>query len=500
MSLFDTLSKYTRDEKEYWLKELYLNHIKGLIYFVDNNESLVNKYDFSSMPKMSFDDLDIISENSLEIESLDRQILQYEKIRKWNSMFEKKADICSDSVDTQFGCYYYDIMFPTLDKTGIMQPLEFTIWQFFAFGFYKYDNIHFEKDLKHITELNGKIYKQKSKSVWEAFYNQIVLLQNQLGNICVLFGDSQSELDNMCAKFQFRYIRSKIKKGNKIKEYFIEDIKDIPENSNIVVINYVLSNSELKSLTYKLLSKLINKTSFITFLTLHKEYDLKEALEINNEARINNLKDKPTKVFNNWNKALLEKLKKVILSWDNSIKGIPFKYLVDYIPYNSCSNDDIDDIDLKNREIIWNFKNTKDEIRHYDHEYAVRLIAPKIAKELIHSFGMLLNDITLVCVPASNEESYNRRYGEFSNILCKITGMSNSFKEIAYIENAHPKHLGGKVFPQLVFNPDYFEGKIVILFDDIITTGKTLSNTKAILESLNAKVIGAIAIGLTERN
>lgn len=27
MSLFDTLSKYTRDEKEYWLKELYLNHI-----------------------------------------------------------------------------------------------------------------------------------------------------------------------------------------------------------------------------------------------------------------------------------------------------------------------------------------------------------------------------------------------------------------------------------------------------------------------------------------
>ena len=66
--------------------------------------------------------------------------------------------------------------------------------------------------------------------------------------------------------------------------------------------------------------------------------------------------------------------------------------------------------------------------------------------------------------------------------------------------NGSPKHKGGSEYPDILYNPDYFEGRVIILFDDVVTTGKTIYRTKKALEKVHAYVIGVITIGRTVRS
>ena len=89
------------------------------------------------------------------------------------------------------------------------------------------------------------------------------------------------------------------------------------------------------------------------------------------------------------------------------------------------------------------------------------------------------------------------RYKEFSNLLCANTGLTNSFDQINIIKDATPKHLGGTGKPELSYNNDFFNGRYVILFDDVITSGHSLFRMKRIIESMGATVICAFTIGKT---
>ena len=59
-----------------------------------------------------------------------------------------------------------------------------------------------------------------------------------------------------------------------------------------------------------------------------------------------------------------------------------------------------------------------------------------------------------------------------------------------YVEQeAVPRHLGGDGQAVLSFNQSFFNGKYVILCDDIKTTGSSIQRMKYKLESMGATVL-----------
>ena len=49
-----------------------------------------------------------------------------------------------------------------------------------------------------------------------------------------------------------------------------------------------------------------------------------------------------------------------------------------------------------------------------------------------------------------------------------------------------------------MYDEEYFRGKYVLLFDDIVTKGETMLKYKSDMEKMGATVIGGICIGKTK--
>ena len=62
------------------------------------------------------------------------------------------------------------------------------------------------------------------------------------------------------------------------------------------------------------------------------------------------------------------------------------------------------------------------------------------------------------------------------------------------------RHLGGSGMNtnQLSFDEDFFKGKYVLLFDDVITRGDSMRTFKSKMETLGAIVVGGLALGKTK--
>ena len=75
--------------------------------------------------------------------------------------------------------------------------------------------------------------------------------------------------------------------------------------------------------------------------------------------------------------------------------------------------------------------------------------------------------------------------------------MTNAYDYITITKEKTPSHLGGSDAAEYSFNRSFFRGKIVVLFDDVVTSGGSVASMKATMESLGATVICALSIGQT---
>ena len=123
-----------------------------------------------------------------------------------------------------------------------------------------------------------------------------------------------------------------------------------------------------------------------------------------------------------------------------------------------------------------------------------------MVSEFINNSGLkqFASKLVLVCSPASSSISNEVRYRFFSEEVCNKTGITNGFHHIEVTGIATPKHLGGKGCVDFDAEESFFSGKYVLLFDDLVTSGGTISLTKRRLESAGAKVIGLISLGQTK--
>lgn len=192
----------------------------------------------------------------------------------------------------------------------------------------------------------------------------------------------------------------------------------------------------------------------------------------------------------------IRRMKACVCDWHITRYGFYHAYLYEYL--KTTAPREADEYEWDIRHLIWAFKNDPDkQDKKYSYRAALNEIVPKYERKLRDTFGSLLSDMTLVCLPASSSEKNSRRWQEFSKKVCSDLDMWNAYDYIHIEQEAVPKHLGGDGKAVLSFNQFFFNGKYVILCDDIKTTGSSLQRMKHKLESMGATVICSLTIGIT---
>lgn len=183
----------------------------------------------------------------------------------------------------------------------------------------------------------------------------------------------------------------------------------------------------------------------------------------------------------------LEFVETINCSWEKR-NGIPHYFFYWYYPKNHFPV--VTDKDQDVRELIWHFK---DGIK-----YAQDNVSDILYKKLTNEFGNALSRLTFVCIPASTKEKHRIRYQNFMATLCNRTGMINAFEHITIAKETEASHITGNIeLPKYNIDTNFFRGKQVIIFDDVITRGFSISIMKKLLEKVGANVIAAITIGRT---
>ena len=185
-------------------------------------------------------------------------------------------------------------------------------------------------------------------------------------------------------------------------------------------------------------------------------------------------------------KKFVARIHHAVSNWHDD-RGFPYNAHIPYFPNKTLHTF----IQQDAQELVLDFKNGDSDIQEIYIEQLTLLLKKTFKDDLAR--------LTFVCIPASNEEDNEFRYEFFSSAICENTGMTNAYGHIKIVESATSKHLGG-TSAQLIFDSDFFNGKYVILFDDIITTGKTVLKMKQELEHFGADVICAISFGITTQD
>lgn len=130
---------------------------------------------------------------------------------------------------------------------------------------------------------------------------------------------------------------------------------------------------------------------------------------------------------------------------------------------------------------------TQEDMRHLldfkqGRRYATKWAADLVARTLA---PMDLTDTIIVCIPASCEQTNKRRYKRFSASVCEKCKAINGFEHIQVIGKREKVHISRRHDQEsnVRIDTDYFNGKRVLLIDDICTT---CSTANAFIERMKA--------------
>ena len=136
--------------------------------------------------------------------------------------------------------------------------------------------------------------------------------------------------------------------------------------------------------------------------------------------------------------------------------------LMNYVPQRYMRRADFDT--QENMRHILDFKAG----RKYASRWASRIVGRALS-------SMDLSNTVIVCIPASCEQTNKRRYKSFSADVCAMCGAINGFEHVQVIGKREKVHISKKHDREsnVQIDTDYFNGKRVLLIDDICTTCTT---------------------------
>ena len=166
--------------------------------------------------------------------------------------------------------------------------------------------------------------------------------------------------------------------------------------------------------------------------------------------------------------------------------------LYPYIPQRYLKKASFEDIDRD--RMILDFKDGK--------PYAVRWAAKEVCRVLSSSD---LSDTIIACTPACCKRTNDRRFKMFSDIVCERTGALNGFYHVqvfghrnkAHIDHVH--ELADNANEFIHVDENFFRGRNVIVFDDIVTTCRTANAFIDRLISAGANVRMALFLAKTKQ-
>lgn len=142
-------------------------------------------------------------------------------------------------------------------------------------------------------------------------------------------------------------------------------------------------------------------------------------------------------------------------------------FLSDYVPKRYDSDYDILEKFKRTREYIWSFKNGGQEGQNYFFDDVVSYIN-RIKKENSNK------EIIIIPIPASNSSNTRIRFYNFLNKICEKTNIINGYNFVISPDH-QAAHLGGTRTHSFLKNDvnQFSNDDIVIIFDDIYTTGNS---------------------------
>lgn len=162
----------------------------------------------------------------------------------------------------------------------------------------------------------------------------------------------------------------------------------------------------------------------------------------------------------------------------------PFWHFFWYVPKRYSG---LTDKTQEIRKMIYDFKDG----RGYE------LVKALLKIKLRATFGPLLSGMVFLCIPASNKAKSDARYRKFSREICEELGMIDGYPHVSFIREKTPAHLGGTDKAEFAFDEDFFTFSEVILFDDVVTRGRSMREFKDRLQNMVSNVVCQISIGRT---
>lgn len=117
-----------------------------------------------------------------------------------------------------------------------------------------------------------------------------------------------------------------------------------------------------------------------------------------------------------------------------------------------------------------------------------------LARLVQKSFGKETGHLTLFPVPTSRAVSYRTKFERLTAVLCAKTGMDNAYSHLRYIKDFTPQRPHEQGQPSLSIDWNYLAGRNLLLFDDIVSNGKSSSIYARILREHGVNVVALLAI------
>ena len=273
----------------------------------------------------------------------------------------------------------------------------------------------------------------------------------------------QLEYENICLEFNIEINNDKYR--NKYYEEFLSQFFHISKQNVIKRKEFCLKNIEYLD----------------SYISQEEDRKRKEDREF--------YEDWNTNLFNKaeYNYAVFKRIKESVSLWRLKVKGIPYYFFYHYYPTRFT---DISNASRNVRGLIYDFKDGK------RHGNVVNILSQKLRSTFNKED---FKHLCFVCIPASTKSKNDARYESFSNDLCYELGMMNGFKHIRVIEDKISVREGGSFVSSNLYDidTDFFRDKNVILFDDVVTRGRSMQVFKELLENNGATVICALSIGRT---
>ena len=525
--LFDCIKHKEIIQKEHDIilhyQVLYSQYPNAINAYKDDNKGWDDNYCRVYYP--SYEDIISIGEDKLkEYESNIHKIKYHENLINSQKEYSRCCREAKDILLKSWGCNLHHIPFPSITYDGKETQKDYVVFQLYANGFC-YDNSLDYTNHAYIVRNTNYLQgiKNRSKYYKKNLYDKIILFLKDLkkkynDDLVVLIGSSGIEDNPSFNDYHLMYLRQQLsEEGFEFKEK-VKMPQTLTKNAHYVIIEVITENCHLQETCQEILNlnnvysgnsktKSMDRFSDIIFISINKEYDSDKMQTIisekyketekQREFEKKRLEEERKKEEEIQLQEILSKLQSAVSTWGSLIDGPKISYLFDYIPINYPATNE----ESKNRILVWDFKNTPGKTLPGAHQIALKEVISMITKKILDTFEKeCLKHLTLVCIPASTQVKTKARYEEFAKSVCEETGMINAFPYISVVEERSERHLGGTCMniDQISFDDDFFKGKFVLLFDDVITKGNSMRKIKQKMESLGATVVGGLALGKTK--